>query len=139
MTTETEFLDSLTFDPGEQMTSDFFKQNFSGRVWLKMLSLTPACPIGNVTFEPGCINNWHEHEGGQTLLVTAGRGWYQEWGKPARELKPGDVVDIPAHVKHWHGAATDSWFSHFSVEVDAEKGPAKWLEPVDRAEYDKLP
>lgn len=82
MTTETEFLDSLTFDPGEQMTSDFFKQNFSGRVWLKMLSLTPACPIGNVTFEPGCINNWHEHEGGQTLLVTAAAAGIKNGGSP---------------------------------------------------------
>lgn len=139
MSAESDFIASLPFDVGECQTAEFFKKNFTGRVFLKMLSLTPACPIGNVTFEPGCINSWHSHEGGQTLLVLAGRGWYQEWGKPARELHKGDVVDIPAHVKHWHGAAKDSWFSHLSVEVDAEKGPATWMEPVDQAEYAKLP
>lgn len=72
-------------------------------------------------------------------LVTHGRGWYCEWEGAARELKPGDVVDIPAGVKHWHGAAKDSWFAHISIEIDPEKGPAEWLEPVAKEDYEKLP
>jgi len=84
---------------------------------------TKGVPIGNVTFEPGCRNNWHiHHKGGQILLVTGGRGYYQEWGKEAIELQPGDVVNIPPEVKHWHGAASDRWFSHLAVEVPAEGG-----------------
>ena len=98
--------------------------------------------IGNVTFEPGCRNNWHIHKstqgGGQILLVTAGRGWYQEWGKPARALHPGDVVNIPANVKHWHGAARDSWFAHLAVEVPGEDTANEWLEAVDDESYSKL-
>ena len=94
--------------------------------------------IRNVTFEPGCRNFWHTHiKGGQILLVTAGRGWYQEWGKPAKELHPGDVVNIPQGTKHWHGAAKDSWFSHVSVIVPAEEAPIEWLEPVSE-EYNRL-
>ena len=134
------FQREMIFPIGEPNTA--YARYFIGNSYLAPIS-RELVSISNVTFEPGCRNNWHIHRattgGGQMLIGVAGRGWYQEWGKPARELKPGDVVDIPAHVKHWHGAATDSWFSHFSVEVDAEKGPAKWLEPVDRAEYDKLP
>lgn len=95
-----------------------------------MLTDNPAAPIVNVTFAPGTLNSWHVHKGGQVLLVTHGRGWYCEWEGAARELKPGDVVDIPAGVKHWHGAAKDSWFAHISIEIDPEKGPAEWLEPV---------
>jgi quercetin dioxygenase-like cupin family protein len=79
-----------------------------------------------------------QHAGGQILLVTGGRGCYQEWGKQARELHPGDVVNILPEVKHWHGAARDSWFVHLAVEVDPEKGPASWLEPVSDEDYDKL-
>ena len=96
------------------------------------------CPIGNVTFEPGCRNNWHKHPGGQILLITGGRGYYQEEGKPAQELNPGDVVKIHPNVKHWHGAAPDSWFVHLSVETNANAGPAEWLEPVTDKEYNKL-
>ena len=93
-------------------------------------------PIGNVTFEPGCRNNWHKHPGVQIiLLVTGGRGYYQEEGKPAQELKPGDVVKIPPNVKHWHGATADSWFVHLSIETNATAGPAEWLEPVTDEEY----
>ena len=93
----------------------------------------------NVTFEPGCRNNWHiHHKGGQILLVTAGRGYYQEWGREARELKPGDVVQIPPEVKHWHGAAPDSWFAHLAVEVPAPGASNEWLEPVSQQEYGKL-
>lgn len=125
----------VIFPIGEKLETDRFK----GTVWLKML--TPgdaALPIGNVTFEPGCRNNWHKHAGGQVLLVTGGRGYYQEWGKPAQELHAGDVVTIAADIKHWHGAAKDSWFAHIAIEIHPEKGPATWLEPVADDEYDTL-
>ena len=88
--------------------------------------------IANVTFAPACRNDWHIHRrGSQILLVTRWRGYYRAWGEPARELCPGDVVNIPPDVKHWHGAAPDSWFSHLAVEVPADGGATKWLEPVD--------
>ena len=118
-----------------------FGQYFVGQSYLKMLC-TEGVGIGNVTFEPGCRNNWHIHhakkDGGQILLCTAGRGWYQEWGKPAQQLHPGDVVKIPAGVKHWHGAAKDSWFAHLSVEVPGEETSNEWLEPVDDQSYNAL-
>ena len=118
-----------------------FARYFVGRSYLNMLS-TEQVPIGNVTFESGCRNNWHIHRaargGGQILLVTAGRGWYQEWGKPARALRAGDVVNIPANVKHWHGAARDSWFAHLAVEVPGEETANEWLEPVSDADYSQL-
>lgn len=126
---------SVIFPIGKKLESP----NFNGTVWLNMLiPFGSDLPIGNVTFEPGCRNSWHKHVGGQILLVTGGRGYYQEWGKPARELHAGDVVEIPAEVKHWHGAAHDSWFSHLAIEIHPEKGPATWLEPVAEADYDKL-
>lgn len=97
-------------------------------------------PVGLVTFAPGTINAYHiHHKGGQILLVTGGRGWYQEEGKPARELKAGDVVNISPEVKHWHGAAKDSWFQHLAVEVPAEGASNEWLEFLPEEEYDKLP
>ena len=118
-----------------------FGQYFIGQSYLKMLC-TEGVGIGNVTFELGCRNNWHIHHaqkgGGQILLCTAGRGWYQEWGKPAQQLHPGDVVKIPAGVKHWHGAAKDSWFAHLSVEVPGEETSNEWLEPVDDQSYNAL-
>ena len=118
-----------------------FARYFVGKSYLNMLS-TEQVPIGNVTFEPGCRNNWHIHRaargGGQILLVTAGRGWYQEWGKPARALRAGDVVNIPANVRHWHGAARDSWFAHLAVEVPGEETANEWLEPVSDADYSQL-
>ena len=118
-----------------------FARYFVGRSYLNMLS-TEQVPFGNVTFEPVCRNNWHIHRaargGGQILLVTAGRGWYQEWGKPARALRAGDVVNIPANVKHWHGAARDSWFAHLAVEVPGEETANEWLEPVSDADYSQL-
>lgn len=121
--------------------NDAYAKYFHGQSYLNMLS-TEQVYIGNVTFEPGCRNNWHIHHaekgGGQILLVTAGEGWYQEWGKPARKLKAGDVVNIPANVKHWHGAAADKWFQHIAVEVPAEGGSNEWLEPVSDEEYEKL-
>ena len=96
----------------------------------------------NVTFEPGCRNNWHIHYaskgGGQLLLCTAGEGWYQEEGKPAVSLKPGSVIMIPANVKHWHGAKKDSWFSHIAVEVPGEDCRNEWCEPVSDEDYAKL-
>ena len=118
-----------------------YGQYFVGQSYLEMLS-TEGVVIGNVTFEPGCRNNWHIHHaskgGGQILLCTSGRGYYQEWGKEARELHPGDVVNIKAGVKHWHGAAKDSWFTHIAVEVPGEDTSNEWLEPVNDEEYDKL-
>ena len=122
-------------------TNDAFAQYFVGQSYLNMLS-TKQVVIGNVTFEPGCHNNWHIHHsksgGGQILLVAAGCGWYQEWGKPAQKLKPGDVVNIPPNVKHWHGAAADTWFAHLAVEVPGEECANEWCEPVDPEEYSKL-
>ena len=122
--------------------NDAYAKYFVGQSYLNMLSLEQVV-IGNVTFEPGCRNHWHIHHaesgGGQILLVTAGRGWYQEWGKPARELKAGDVVNIPPEVKHWHGAAKDSAFQHLAIEVPGEETSNEWCEPVDSAAYDALP
>ncbi len=121
--------------------NDAFAQFFVGQSYLNMLS-TQQVSVGNVTFEPGCRNNWHIHHadkgGGQILLVTAGRGYYQEWGKEAQELHPGDVVNIPAGVKHWHGAAPDSWFQHLAIEVPGENCRNEWLEPVSDEDYRKL-
>lgn len=124
------------FKIGEK--NDAFAKYFVGQSYLNMLT-TERVPIGNVTFEPGCRNNWHiHHKGGQILIVTAGRGYYQEWGKEAQELKPGDVVNIPPEVKHWHGAAPNEWFQHLAVEVPAEGASNEWLEPVSDDDYDKL-
>ena len=124
------------FPMGEK--NEAFGRYFIGQSYLNMLT-TQGVSIGNVTFEPGCRNNWHiHHKGGQILLVTAGRGYYQEWGREARELKPGDVVQIPPEVKHWHGAAPDSWFAHLAVEVPAPGASNEWLESVSQQEYGKL-
>lgn len=111
---------------------------FSGRVWLEMLSDRDEqfnCPIGNVTFEPGCRNHWHRHPGGQILLCTSGTGRYQERNGAIRHLRPGDVVRIAPGVEHWHGAAPDDWFSHLSIETNTQKGAVEWLEPVTDAQY----
>lgn len=127
------------FETGNE--NEAFTKYFVGQSYLNMLS-TEQVVIGNVTFEPECRNNWHIHHaksgGGQILLVTAGRGYYQEWGKKARELKPGDVVNIPAGIKHWHGAAKDEWFQHLAIEVPAEDGKTEWCEPVSDEDYCKL-
>lgn len=111
---------------------------FTGKSYLAPLT-DKGIHASNVVFEPGCRNNWHiHHKGGQILLVTGGNGWYQEWGKPARKLKEGDVVNIPAGVKHWHGAARDSFFAHIAIAVPAEGAKNEWLEEVSDAEYNKL-
>ena len=121
--------------------NDGFAQYFIGQSDLAPLS-TRQGGIFNVTFEPGCRNNWHIHHadkgGGQILVCVAGRGWYQEWGKAPQALGPGDVVNIPVGVTHWHGAAADSWFSHLAVEVPGETGSNEWLEAVDDESYTKL-
>jgi len=115
-----------------------YAKYFKGKSYLKMLN-KDGVAVANVTFEPGCRNNWHiHHKGGQILLVTDGRGYYQQWGKPARELKAGDVVYIAPEVKHWHGAAKDSWFTHAAIEIPAENSSNEWLEPVSDEDYNKL-
>ncbi len=121
--------------------NDAYAQYFIGQSYLAPVS-SEQMNIANVSFEPGCRNNWHVHHatkgGGQLLICVAGRGWYQEWGKPARELHPGDVVNIPANVKHWHGAAKDSWFAHLAMSPDGENTSNEWLEPVNDEEYNAL-
>lgn len=120
--------------------NDVYAAYFTGQSYLAPLADADAgVGVSNVTFEPGCRNNWHvHHEGGQILLVTGGRGYYQEWGAPARELRPGDTVSIPPEVKHWHGAAPDSWFSNVAIAVPAEGASNEWLEPVSDEEYAAL-
>lgn len=121
--------------------NDAYAQYFVGQSYLNMLSLDQVV-IGNVTFEPGCRNNWHIHHaksgGGQILLCTAGEGWYQEENKPPVSLTAGTVITIPAEVKHWHGAKKDSYFSHIAVEVPGEGASNEWCEPVDDEAYNKL-
>lgn len=122
--------------------NDAYAKYFIGKSYLNFLSKTDNMSVANVTFEPGCRNNWHIHkstkDGGQILVCVDGEGWYQEEGKEARSLKPGDVVTIPANVKHWHGAKKDSWFSHLAVEVPGENTSNEWLEEVNEEYYDKL-
>ena len=133
-----EIKQACPFPIGEENT--MFAQYFSKKSFLSILS-TEQVGIANVTFEPGCRNNWHIHHakkgGGQILICVAGKGRYQEWGKEARELKPGDVVNIPAGVKHWHGAVKDSWFSHLAVEVPGEDTENEWCEAVTEEQYEK--
>ena len=129
------------FGMGTENTA--FAKYFIGKSYLKSLT-DPKQTVfmANVTFEPGCRNHWHTHHadkgGGQVLLCVEGKGWYQEWEKPARQLHEGDVVTIPANVKHWHGAAKDSWFSHIAVEVPGTNTQTEWLEQVSDEEYAKL-
>ncbi len=132
----TKYSRSGVFSLGEKNTA--YAKYFIGQSYLQPLT-SEGVGVANVTFEPGCRNNWHiHHKGGQILLVTTGRGYYQEWGKPAQELKPGDVVNIPPEVKHWHGAAKDSWFAHVAIAVPAEGSSNEWLEEVTDEEYAKL-
>ena len=132
------YQNSIFFPIGEENP---YGQFFVGQSYLAPVS-TQQVPVFNVTFEPGCRNNWHIHHatrgGGQMLICVGGRGWYQEWGKEAVEMTPGTVVNIPANVKHWHGAAADSWFSHLAIEVGGENTSNEWLERVSDEEYSKL-
>ncbi len=123
--------------------NDAFAQYFIGQSYLNPLTAAgDYLPIFNVTFEPGCRNNWHIHHasagGGQVLICIDGEGWYQEDGKPARALKPGDIVEIPANVKHWHGAKANSWFSHLAFECLGKDCSNEWCEPVDDSAYNAL-
>ena len=127
--------DSGSFPLGQENTG--FAQYFSGKSWLAPLATNKDLnvPIYNVTFEPGCRNNWHKHTGGQILIAVSGIGYYQERGKAARRLAEGDVVEIPQNVEHWHGAAPDSWFSHLAVECNPQTNKNAWLEPVSDDDY----
>jgi len=118
---------------------EMYSKYFIGQAYLAPLTQNKDlnCPISNVTFEPGCRNNWHSHTGGQILVVVGGKGFYQAKGEPTRLLLPGDVVEIPANVIHWHGAAPDSWFSHLAIETNPQISQNTWLEPVDDEQYKK--
>ena len=114
-----------------------YQQYFTGKSWLARLVTDKDLnvPISNVTFEPGCRNNWHSHTGGQILIAVGGRGYYQEKGKPAQLLLPGNVVEIAPNVVHWHGAAPDSWFSHLAIECNPSSNKNTWFDPVDDRQY----
>ena len=141
-TDEQQFAQANTFGKGQP--NDAYARYFTGHSFLNPLTKAGECPIAmsNVTFEPGCRNNWHIHHarngGGQMLICTAGEGWYQEAGKAAQSLAPGAVVYIPAGVKHWHGAKKDSWFAHIAFDVPGEDASNEWLEPVTDEEYNRL-
>ena len=137
-----EFEQANVFGTGNP--NDAYAQYFVGNSFLNPLTKPGESSVflANVTFEPGCRNNWHIHHakngGGQILVCTAGEGWYQEEGKAAVSLKPGKVIVIPAEVKHWHGAKADSWFSHIAVEVPGEETSNEWCEPVTDEQYAAL-
>lgn len=137
-----EFDKVNVFGQGEPNVS--FAKYFIGNSYLNPLTKKEESSLSltNVTFEPGCRNNWHIHhatkDGGQILICTAGFGWYQEEGKDAISLEPGTVIVIPANVKHWHGAKKDSWFSHIALEVPGENTSNEWLEELLDKEYNKL-
>ena len=143
-----KYLDKKEFDKANKFgtgnPNDAFAKYSVGNSFLNPLTnpKDTAVFLANVTFEPGCRNNWHIHHaktgGGQLLICTAGEGWYQEEGKDAVELKEGTVITIPPEVKHWHGAKKDSWFSHIAVEVPGEETSNQWCEEVSDEEYNKL-
>ena len=143
-----KYLDKEEFDKANKFgtgnPNDAFAKDFVGNSFLNPLTnpKDTAVFLANVTFEPGCRNNWHIHHaktgGGQLLICTAGEGWYQEEGKDAVELKEGSVITIPPEVKHWHGAKKDSWFSHIALEVPGEETSNEWCEKVSEEEYNKL-
>ena len=116
------------------------EKNPYGQYFIGQSYLADLGSVVNVTFEPGCRNNWHVHHGQvQVLICVAGRGWYQEWGKPAVEMKPGTVIAVPAETKHWHGAARDSWFQHLTYHKDVQEGASnEWLEPVGDDWYNQI-
>ena len=139
LTEKDRYQNTIFFPIGDP--NDAYAQYFVGQSYLAPLTLQQI-PVFNVTFEPGCRNNWHIHHaknaGGQMLICVGGRGYYQEWGKEAVELVPGTVINIPAEVKHWHGAAPDSWFSHLALEIPGAEASNEWLEPVSDEDYGKL-
>lgn len=127
----------LVYPKGDKITNN----NFSGTAWLNWLVPNDSifnCPVGNVTFEPGARTNWHKHPGGQILLITEGKGYYQERGKSAQLLQKGDVVKIPPYAEHWHGATSNEQFSHIAINTNVQEGVAIWLEPVTDEYYDSL-
>ena len=130
---------TIFFPIGEENKA--YEKYFIGKSYLAPIS-TEQVKIYNVTFEPKCRNNWHIHKaksgGGQMLIGVGGRGYYQEWGKEPVEIQEGTVINIPANIKHWHGAAPDSWFSHLAIEIDGEETSNEWLEPVSNETYNKL-
>ena len=134
-----EFQKEMIFPIGKPNT--VYAKYFIGKSYIARIS-DSQISFSNVTFEPGCRNNWHVHKakrgGGQMLVGVAGRGWYQEEGKPAREILPGTVIHIPANVKHWHGAACDSWFAHLAFEIPGEECSNEWFLPISDEEYDQL-
>ena len=134
-----KYAQTIMFPIGEANTA--YAKYFTGQSYISPVSESQV-KIYNVTFEPKCRNNWHIHKaksgGGQMLIAVGGRGYYQEWGREAIELNPGDIINIPANTKHWHGAAPDSWFSHLAVEVEGLETSNDWLEPVSDEEYNKL-
>ena len=138
MTEKEKYQETIFFQVGDPNP---YGKYFVGQSYLAPVS-TEQVPIFNVTFEPGCRNNWHIHHaksgGGQLLICVGGRGYYQEWGKEPVEMTPGTVVNIPANVKHWHGASPNSWFSHLAIEVTGGDTSAEWLEAVDADDYSKL-
>ena len=133
-----QYQQTIMFPIGEENP---YGRYFVGQSYLAPVS-AEQIPMYNVTFEPGCRNNWHVHHaksgGGQMLICVGGRGWYQEWGKEPVAMTPGTVVNIPAGVKHWHGAAADSWFSHLAVEIPGEECSNEWLEAVSEEAYRAL-
>lgn len=139
MAEKDRYAQTIIFPIGEP--NNAYAKYFTGQSYLAPVS-TAQVKIYNVTFKPKCRNNWHIHHaksgGGQILIAVGGRGYYQEWGKEPIEMQPGDVINIPANVKHWHGAAPDSWFSHLAVEVDGTETSNEWLEPVTDEVYNKL-
>ncbi|WPO91630.1 cupin domain-containing protein [Chryseobacterium sp. HR92] len=133
-----ETFNTTIFPKGEKASSDYFS---GGTAWVYILKPNEDslnCQIGNVIFEPGCRNNWHSHGGGQILIVTSGTGYYQEKDKPVQILNPGDVVNIPPDVIHWHGAAPNSGFTHIAINPNTQNGIVEWLEPVTDEEYNNL-
>ena len=138
LTDKDKFQNEILFPIGE---ANPYGDYFVGQSYLAPITMEQV-PVFNVTFEPGCRNNWHIHHatqgGGQMLICIGGRGWYQEEGKDAVELTPGTVINIPANVKHWHGAAKDSWFSHLALEISGEDASTEWCEPVADEAYEKL-
>ena len=137
-----EFEEANMFGTG--VPNDMFAEYFVGNSFLNPLTKPGQSPVflANVTFEPGCRNNWHIHHaksgGGQMLICTAGERWYQEEGKEAISLREGSVVYIPPEVKHWHGARADSWFSHIAIAVPGDDSSNEWCEPVSDENYGKL-